>query len=133
MSWVFVSLLRFHTSFLIAAAPQLSVPRARGDMSTNLLLTIRALGHHNQAKAGRLRRLTCVQPAKPSGLGVVLPSASVGSEDNLNIPLSEVSFPRPENQSLEPYAWCGCGQAREPGRTLHAASRSAQLNRWGIR
>jgi hypothetical protein len=99
-------------------------------MSSNLLLTIRALGHHNQAKAGRLRRLTCVQPAKPSGLGVVLPSASVGSEDNLSIPLSEVSSPRPENQALEPYAWCGSGQAREPGRTLHAASRSAQLNRW---
>jgi hypothetical protein len=87
------------------------------------------LGHHNQAKSERLRRLTFVQPAKPFTLGVVLMSASVGPQDNLDIQLSEISSPRPENNALEPYAWCPGWQAREPGRTFYIACRSAQLNR----
>src|ERR1039458_1622423 len=49
---------------------------------------------------------------------------------NLEITLSRVSGPCPENHTLEPYAWPVSEQARWLGRTLLLTGRSAQLIRW---
>ena len=50
--------------------------------------------------------------------------------DNLDTTLSGDRSPLPENQSLDPYVWCGSGQARWLGRTLEITGHSGQLCRW---
>ena len=69
LEWMPGSRSCLHSEVIAPAPLSTGVPRARGYAGTDLRLTGTAMGHHNQANAGRLRRLAAAEPAKPSGVG----------------------------------------------------------------